>query len=344
MLDALVDPPGLLSPGTSAMQLDMDLAETVPEDLVASVEPERQPVVTLDPSMADLRLVVLAGPGVVRAGAVAALGDMCTRSGAGVFNTWGAKGVLRWDSPWHFGTIGLQQRDVELAELDGFDIVITTGLDPAELPQGALSRLVVQDVHPAQLRALCGSWSAKHDPPGERPRLYPEIAAALRPLYEDDSAPLSPARAALHLSGALPDAAMAVADAGQAGFWVARAFPTSIPNSVCVPARRAPGFAASAALVCELEGRGVLAVTDEEGFDAPETGAVLAFAENAGAPVALQVWRDSGPSWESSADHVNLIEAELAAERVRVDDVAVRFEALEVLEAVAGSVSAWTNS
>jgi thiamine pyrophosphate-dependent acetolactate synthase large subunit-like protein len=271
---------------------------------------------------------------------------MSRASGAGVLNTWGAKGVERWDSPWHHGTVGLQQRDLELAGLAGADIVVTSGLDPDELPESLLARSVVQDVHPRQLSVLCRNWSGATGPARdalERPALHGALAEVVSPLYEDDGAPLSPARASLHLSGALPDRAMAVADAGEAGFWVARTFPTSIPNSVCVPATAAPGFAAAAALCCVLDDRPVLAVTDEAGIDSQETGAVLALAEQMGTAVAIQVWRRGGPAWTGAGQHVELIEAELAADGVRVDEVPVRFEDMTLLEEVAGPVSAWPS-
>ena len=38
-------------------------------------------------------------------------------TGAPVVNTWGAKGVLRWDDPHHAGTAGLQADDFDLAGL-----------------------------------------------------------------------------------------------------------------------------------------------------------------------------------------------------------------------------------
>ena len=72
---------------------------------------------TLDPSMAALDIVAVVGPGVVRAAAVDGLSDMARKGGIGIVNTWGAKGVERWDSPFHFGTAGLQERDFELAGL-----------------------------------------------------------------------------------------------------------------------------------------------------------------------------------------------------------------------------------
>jgi hypothetical protein len=348
MLDALVDPPGLVVPGASALHLDLDLSAPVPDGLAASVQPDRRPVMTLDRSMAALRMVVVVGPGVVRAGALDGLRSLSRAAGAGVLNTWGAKGVERWDSPWHFGTAGLQARDLELAGLGGpgipadCDVVIASGIDTAELPGGHLPHAVVQEVAPAQLGALCQHWPGRAGPPAARPALYDAIAAVVGPLYESDSVPLTPARAALHLSGALPGRGMAVADAGIAGLWIARAFPTSIPNSVCVPATVAPGFAVAAAMACALEGRAVLAVTDAEGVEAPETEALMELAGGLGLAVGLQVWDDGGgPGWAAASGHVELLEAHLAGGGCRVDHVPVDFGCTAALEAAAGPVTAW---
>ncbi|HJR26258.1 MAG TPA: hypothetical protein VJ804_12355, partial [Acidimicrobiales bacterium] len=75
------------------------------------------------------RLGILVGPGVVAAGAVAGLHAFADAVGCGVVNTWGAKGVLAWDDPRHFGTAGLQARDFELAGLGDVDLLVTSGLD-----------------------------------------------------------------------------------------------------------------------------------------------------------------------------------------------------------------------
>lgn len=344
MLDVLVDPPGLLVPATTAIHLDLDLSTPVPEDTSAGVGPERRPVMTLDPSMAAMSITAVVGPGVVRASALAGLRSMSRAAGAGVLNTFGAKGVERWDSPWHFGTVGLQERDLELAGLDSVDIVVTSGLDEDELPGGRLPHHVVQDVHPGQLAALCQHWESSGEEPAERPGLFDALARVIRPMYEDDGAPLSPARASLHLSGALPDGGMAVVDPGIAGFWVARAFPTSIPNSVCVPATAAEGFAAAAALVCRMEGRAVLGVTDRRGGTSPVTEAVLSLAEELGHPVALQLWDDDdAPAWDSATTHVELLEDHLSPSASRIDVVPVEVTAAAALVEVAGPPVAWPD-
>ena len=341
LAEALSDPPGMALPGMLALHLDLDLDAPLPGGLPAT-EPTRVAVMTLDPSMAGLDLVLVVGPGVVRTAAMDAARAVARTAGIGILNSWGAKGIERWDSAFHFGTAGLQARDMELAGVPAADIVIVSGLDPAETPLDGLGNWVVQEVPPTQLGALTHGWTPSRELP-ERPPLYDSLAKVVTPLYESDSVPLTGARAALHLSGALPDRGIAVADPGAAGFWIARTFPTSIPGSVCVPATFTPGFAAAAALVCRLEGRPCLAVSDQlgtaEGID-DVSAAVLELAEALDAPVALQLWGPEGALADSAA-HVQLLADSLATDRVRIDDVPVDVEATQSLEAVAGELIAW---
>ena len=304
--------------------------------------PQRQPVLTLDPSMASLDIVIVAGPGVVRSNSVDGLGELARTTGFGIVNSWGAKGVERWDSPFHFGTAGLQSRDLALAGLPEADVVIATGLDPDETPLDQLGNWVVQEVLPGQLGALTHGWTPNRTLP-ERPPLYAAIAGVVTPLYESDQVPLTAPRAALHLSGALPERGIVVADPGAAGFWIARTLPTSFPGSVCVPATFTPGFAAAAALICALEGRPCLAVSDQvggiDGID-DTSAAVLELAETLERPVALQLWGPEG-SLDSSTAHVELLAAALTPSSVRIDEVPVMVDDTEALEAVAGELIAW---
>jgi hypothetical protein len=342
LLEALSDPPGMTLPGVIALYLDLELDSPAPPDLVAEPLVSRVPVMTLDPSMAELCVIAVVGPGVVRASGLEGLSDMARKGGIGIVNTWGAKGVERWDSPFHFGTAGLQARDFELAGLDSADVVVTSGLDPDESPVEALGSWVVQDVPPAQLGALCHRWPASRTLP-ERPPLYDTIATVVTPLYESDRVPLTAPRAALHLSGALPERGVVVADPGRAGFWIARTFPTSFPGSVCVPATGEAGFAAAAALVCRLEGRPCLAVSDQvgglDGLD-DTSAAVLELAESLGLGVALQLWGPEG-SLDSSAAHVELLADELDTSVVRIDEVPVEVDDTAALERAAGTLIAW---
>lgn len=343
LLEALADPPGVATPGVTALHLDLDLDAPVAADLVAGPRVDPQAVLTLDPSMATLNVVAVVGPGVVRSFAVDDLCETARKGGIGILNTWGAKGVERWDSPFHFGTAGLQARDFELAGLGEADVLITSGLDPHESPVDALGNWVIQDVHPRQLVALCHRWPPSRTPP-VRPALYDSIAEVVVPRYESAQVPLTGPRASLHLSGALPERGVVVADPGPAGFWIARTFPTSHPGSVCVPATGGSGFAAAAAIVCRIEGRPCLAVADQvadTGVD-DTSGALLELAESLGLGVALQLWGPDGSLADSDA-HVSLLADQLGSEVVRIDDVPVLTDDIADLVAVAGPVSAWSN-
>lgn len=342
LFDVLTDVPGLEIPDTSALHLDLDLDQPF-DPTVSAREPARAPVVTLDPAMASLRLVIVAGPGVVRAGRLAELRELARRGGWGVINTFGARGVERWDSPFNFATVGLQERDLELSGLAEADVVVATGVDPAELPADWATTKLVQHVPPRQLEALISTWPASRQPP-ERPPHHDVVSGVLVPEYESDGVPLSAPRAALHLSGAIPDGGVVVADPGAAGFWLARSFPTSVPESLCVPATATPGFATAAAFVCALEGRPCVAVVDQGPSDdepIDETSAaVLALAERHDAAVALQLW---GPRGDLSCanEHVELTRSSLATSGVRLDDVPVATERVAALEAALGAITAW---
>jgi hypothetical protein len=345
LVDALADPPGVDLPGTLALHLDLDLREPLTHDPLPSAEPERAPVLTLDPSLADLRLLALAGPGVVRTGSQDLLQSFSRAAGAPVLATWGAMGLERWDSPFHAGVGGLQSLDLALGGLDEADIVIATGIDRAELAPGRLDGLVLQEVPPRQLGVLCRGWPSR-GATREHPSVRAALAPVLTPLWESDGAPVTAARAALHLSGALPDDGLAVADPGPAGFWVARATPTSFPGAVCVPATVEPGFAAAAALVASLDGRPCLAVTDEVGAAEEATAAVLDVARVIGAPLAVQVWGGEGVA--APDDHVSLLRDHLAgprtgAESVRLDRVHVDLSVPDALVELAGPVVAWSD-
>ena len=198
---------------------------------------------------------MLVGPGVVHDGCVDGLHAFAARVGCGVVNTWGAKGVFRWDDPLHFGTAGLQARDFDLAGLGAVDVLVTSGLDPAEVtarPWEGTAEVI--DVAPDDLASIdldlpLGST--------ERPALYTALAAVLGPMYDTPGSP--PARAAA-LAAALPDGGVLVAEPGLVGFWIARTFPTSVPGSVVVPARGGVKAAHDAARELAARGRHVVLV------------------------------------------------------------------------------------
>ena len=322
-----------IQPGTVALVLDVDLDGPAPAGLapIGARAPERAGSLPLD---ATGRVIVLAGPGVVRSGTAGALRAFAERAGIGVANTWGAKGLFDWRSPHHMGTVGLQERDFELCGFEEAALLIASGLDFDESPRDRWALAPVADVPAHALGELASAWAGE---PGtvEPNELFTGLAAVVQPLYRSDAFPLSPARAVIDLAAAMGPGGLVTADPGPAGFWVARAFPTSEPGTVAVPATVADGFAAAAALVGRLRdpSRRVVAVTTAPRD--PTTDAVLVLARSLGLPLLLETWGDAGDVG-SAGDHAATLE--------RADgvvDVAVDLEQTQLLVDVAGELVAW---
>ena len=248
-------------PDTAALQLDLDLAAPAPAGLVP-VRLEPAPALEA-PALTDGRAVVLAGPGVVRAGAVDALRDLAAAASLGVVNTWGAKGVFDWRSDHHLGTAGLQERDFELCGFDEYDLIVGVGVDPAESSRERWALAPSRQLDPWQLRALAADPPVREPASIEPTELFGRLAAVVQPLYRSGDFPLSPGRVVAEVAAAVAEGGFVAADPGRTGLWMARAFPTSELGSVLVPATVAAGVATAAALVVKLRqpDRRVVAMT-----------------------------------------------------------------------------------
>lgn len=297
------------------------------------VEPEAQAVEVLAGAEAP---IVLAGPGVVRDGAVADLHAVAAAASVGVLNTWGAKGVFDWRSRHHLATAGLQQRDFELGGVQGADVVLAVGVDPLEAPselwRNGPARVV--EVPTGALGPLAERWHRAHRPI-DVPPLRPALAAVTQAGWAAPSPPVAPSRVTWHY-GNLGPGALVAADPGVAGYWVARTLPTVELGSVVVPAERAPGFAAACCIVARLRspGRPVLAVCDE----VPR--AVLDAAAGLGVAVPVEVWSPDGDALDADAHWARLQEL-VTAPATTVAGLATDPGQLEAMVAAAGPVTAW---
>ena len=259
--------------------------------------------------------LVVAGPRLDDDG-VAAVRAFAERTNLGVLNTWGLKGLFRWDSPYHLGTAGLQVRDFELAGVLDADVVLGVGLDHDESPPELLGNLREIDVD--ELDQWVARLGRNHEPPA-RPRLYTDLAAALAPLYASDAVPLTPARAVAAIAAARPEGAVVAADPGPAGFWVARTFTTTELRSVRVPADRAGRW-------FDVAGARI-AVTTAPVDREPDGDCVLVAWGSAGAPADA---------------HERALRDAIAAGGPHVVEVAVDLGCTQVLVDVAGAIRAWT--
>ncbi len=282
--------------------------------------------------MSDRDVVLVAGGGLVREGGVDALREVVLRTDIGAFNTWTAKGLFPWDAPAHLGTIGLQERDVELAELASFDDVVLVGVDTDELSRDQLRGVRWRDVSPGDLLSL--DLPVRPTPLG-RPALYGALAAVCQPMYLDDTAPLNPARAAADLSRwRPPDAVTSVVcgDADRAGFWLGRTFPTPRLGSIVLPATAVPGFAVTQALLASRTRRfgvAVVAALDDA------SAAIVDRARALGVSMIVEVWSEDGPV-RSAEQRLTELDAAAAAGGVTVIETAVRYAAVGELIEVAG--------
>lgn len=346
---------------------DLSLRVSSPDDLVsvmAALERDYQPAVigldvdldapahsiewpsiplspppTLHPDLAGARGVIVAGPGVVRCGRVEDLVALARRTGWGVINTWGAKGILTWSDPYHFGTAGLQARDLDLAEVADAGLVIATGIDAEELPPGGINSTMVLEVHPEQLATLTFRWeSPPPDPPPDQGPLYRSLAAVVGSWYENDSVPANPARLARQLSAARPAGGVVAADAGIPGFWLGRTFPTTELGAVVLPATPAPGFAMAVTLVAGLEGRPAVAVTDRLDQIAVE---VATLGSSLGVPTPVQVWSPDGPAFDAD-EHARLTHQQFHEGGAALE-IGFDAGAAQRLVEVAGPIVAWRS-
>ncbi|MGQ0802825.1 MAG: thiamine pyrophosphate-binding protein [Actinomycetota bacterium] len=332
---AAAGPAGMGS-GAAELHLELDLDAPAPETGPVSLAPERSGREPIEPVAGAV--VVLAGPGVVRAGAIDGLRAFAAAAGVGVANTWGAKGVFPWDSPHHMGTAGLQEHDFELLGFGDAALIIATGIDPDESSPERFGLAPVVAITPGQLSPGLALYLRAPETPIPSNRLYERLAAVAQPGYVEDKVPLHPARAVADVRAALPSGGVAAAEPGLAGLWVARTFPTTEPSSVVVPATAAPGVAAGVALVAALRGQPAIAVVNDPVDDA--TRAVAALAAQLGVGFVLEVWGLFG-GLSRVEDHAAALAAAFRAPGVTELVVPVDAGDVRFLIDAAGAVVAW---
>ena len=180
-------------PDAFSLELDLDLSAPAPRRRRAAGRPRPGSRASACRRTWRRTWVCWWGPGVLRVlegdGAVEHLQRFAAQTGLAIVNTWGAKGVFPWDSPFHAGTAGLQERDFELAGLTDKLVVVCVGVDDDELlPLGDAQRL---DLHPVHLAFAAEGWpEPSGDPP--RPPLYTDLSAVVGPAYASDARRCTP--------------------------------------------------------------------------------------------------------------------------------------------------------
>lgn len=304
--------------------LDLDLDQPVPADVAVLSVDDGTAGMTLAADLRGPGLMVVAGPGVARAGRVDDLRALARAGGVSVAVTVGGTGMLAADDPWFAGVVGLQQHDAALAGLSDAHLVVLTGVDPVELPggdsTGLWGRAQVLEVPPAHLVTLGLRWTdpgppatnapahdvPAHDLPTPGPSaLAGAVAAVLLDCAGDGPSPVAACQALGIVARA--DAVVAV-DAGPAGVWMARVPSAASPGSVHLPGLRAPGFAMAAAMSAAFDGRPAFAVVNDP--PDPVTAALLELADAWRLDLVVAAWgadagadADTGAGADADADH-----------------------------------------
>ncbi|HZB98265.1 MAG TPA: acetolactate synthase large subunit, partial [Candidatus Sulfotelmatobacter sp.] len=259
--------------------------------------------------------VILAGNGVVRGRAAAALREFSEATGIPAAETFMGKGLLPADSPQALGAVGLQAGDYSLAGFDEADLVIAIGYDlvehsPVHWNPRRDKRVICIDTVPAEID---GYFAPEVELVGDlrsillhlldECRIVPRSGgsvelhqAALRRLERsrgDDHFPIHPPRILWEIRQVLGHQDILVSDVGLHKLWIGRMFPAYEPGTVLIANGLAGmGFAVPAAIAAKLvhPDRRVIAISGDGGFlmNCQE----LETAVRLGTPFVNVVWED----------------------------------------------------
>lgn len=258
--------------------------------------------------------VILAGNGVIRAGASAQLLKFSRKTNIPVTTTFMAMGTMPAEEDLFISTIGLQSRDYITCGLERADLVITIGYDPVELSpsywKGADDRPVLHiSATPAEVDAAYKSFELTGDIKRTLNRLTRKIEfrkeepyfSELRQLSEsnftgsDSGFPLKPLTIIRELRKALGKKDILISDVGAHKIWIARFYPAYRPNTVLMSnGLSSMGFGVPAAIAAKLaypEKKVIVGVGDG---GIMMTAAELETARRLGLSFVILIFNDGG--------------------------------------------------
>ena len=259
--------------------------------------------------------LILAGNGLVRAHASAALIDFAEKLNIPVANTFMAKGVIPSSHPLSLGTVGLQSHDYVSCGFDRADVVICIGYDIVEYPpklwhQTADRKIIYIDILPAEVDAnynltegALGDFNitlpalasrARRHTNNIYERLRVEIQKQLHEMDHDVEFPIKPQRIIADLRRALDAEDIVICDVGAHKMWMARMFECEKPNTCIISNGFASmGIAVPGAVAAKLNfpQRKVVAVTGDAGF--LMNSQEIETAMRMQAPFVILIWNDA---------------------------------------------------
>ncbi|HWQ77332.1 MAG TPA: acetolactate synthase large subunit [Anaerovoracaceae bacterium] len=235
--------------------------------------------------------VVLAGSGVVRAGASEALTNFSEGLKIPVVNTMMAKGVIPMDSPYAMMTIGIPQKDYANKILESADLVIAIGYDlvefsPASWNQQCRKRIVHIGRLPAHTNKcyqctveVVGDMTESLNSILRRTTRNTEPEYALKvkakfleeqKQYENDASfPMKPQKILGEVRGIMDKDDILISDVGAHKMWIARLYDCYKPNTCIISNGFASmGIGVPGAVAAKLlnPGKRILTITGDGGF------------------------------------------------------------------------------
>ena len=258
--------------------------------------------------------VILAGNGVVRAGAWNQLASFADTLNIPVANTFMAKGVIPFRHRCTLGSAGLQANDYISCGFNKADVIICVGYDLVEyhpyLWHPTRDRTIIHlDRSPAEIDAhypvaVGVSGDLKHSLERIAALAIPHEGHHMRPLRErlveemnqhseDNGFPVKPQKIIWDLRTVLELEDIVVCDVGAHKMWMARMFRCEYPNTCIISNGFASmGIAVPGAVAAKLANpqRNVVAVTGDAGFmmNSQEIETAVRYK----LPIVILIWHD----------------------------------------------------
>jgi hypothetical protein len=260
----------------------------------------------------------------------------------GVLNTWGAKGLFDWRSRHHLATVGLQEQDFELGGLAQADLIVATGLDPFEAPDERWRIAPAVVVSPDALGPMSETLGRPRREIPETP-LRTRLGSVTQKGWIRESAPLPPTRVTRQYALSLGASGLVSADAGVAGYWVARTFSTTRLGTTVVPNTPTPGFAVAAVIVARMAQpwRPALAVVN--GTPDAITLGLLDEAARMGIGVGVEAWDGAGPALDGAA-HMDRLRRLIVTRTQDVVGLSTDGGQIDEMIEAAGPIIAWRGA
>ena len=259
--------------------------------------------------------LVMAGNGIVRAGAADQLVAFAETLNIPVATTFMAKGVIPSSHPLSLGAVGLQAHDHVACGFDRADVIICVGYDMVEyhpyLWHPDKQRQIIHvDVTPAEvdehyilaagvignigeaLQRIASEASPQQNTPAAD--LRETIARELSEHANDSAFPMKPQKIVWDLRQVLEPNDIVISDVGAHKMWMARMYQAEQPNTCIISNGFASmGIGVPGAIAAKLvfPDRTALTVTGDAGFlmNSQEIETALRI----GTPIVILVWNDS---------------------------------------------------